>query len=64
MEIKAEMNGMDKILNLLDQKDSPFIGKDKDGKRNGKYSEQSALPALSVLAKEASGNFEKGYKRI
>ncbi len=57
-------NGMGKKLNLLDQEDSPFIGKDKDGKRNGKYSEQSALPALAPLFAEAQKNLKKGYDRI
>lgn len=57
-------NGMDKILNLVDQEDSPFIGKDENGNRNGKYSEQSALPALKVLVQEVLVNPKKGLDRI
>jgi len=57
-------NGMDKKLNLLNQKDSPFIEKDKNGNRTGKYSEQNILPALSILFKESSKEIKKGYGRL
>jgi len=55
---------MDKKLNLLNQKDSPFIEKDKNGNRTGKYSEQNILPALSILFKESSKEIKKGYGRL
>ncbi len=57
-------NGMDKNLGLLDQPDSIFIGKDENGNRNGKYSEQAALPALKALIPIAMNNIDQGLGRI